>query len=589
MIRSGFKILLTVVTIAVSTHHITAQSGAEKLRQARVLMSDYQDASTFRDMNDGYYDPSWESIFRSLFRTNSIVFDVPFRVDEKRYRQSHFDPEHPGEARVISIFQENVSIDRYIETIRNAYDLFSISNFSYQFIETRFDTLKLGSEKMILFEFRKIFTNTSWSLSDSRSYLYEVRFFNGQPFINSVRAVEENIPKSDVVLRFVNQLSEVEIPDVSVQIRFVFDEPIYNTILVARTDSTGYIRPGRMANMATIRIDTLISFDGQRYSIPDFWRTDSIKISTQPSAGFKISLRPWRWNGFSWSVTTYGGMLQQSENRLRNFTSDSEFTNKSGLKYGAGLEVGKLFSISEIASFIAPKKQITNQGKLANRRNTFFGFSTGVLFYKFDYRITSDRFFQDPYPYLDRREEPLLVYVSGSAYEENVSGMGASIPVLFEFRKNMPGSANLLQSYSFQAGINLMIPFETKFEMNGIFNRHGYYEQFNQQFMLNDPFYNYYTNIERAYGNNIVNNEILPSWMFRFNTYFRIPRSGKDNLLNIGIMATVPFKSGNGSNPDAYFMATGNDLFNSLSQTKKEVFDYFIGLNIGYNFIRYRL
>jgi hypothetical protein len=336
-------------------------------------------------------------------------------------------------------------------------------------------------------------------------------------------------------------------------------------------------------------IDTLTSLDGQRYSIPDMWRTGGFKISTQPSAGFTIPLRPWRWNGFSWTVTAYGGTIWQSENQLRNFTSDSEFTNKNGLKYGAGLEVGKLFSLTDIASFFKTGVETTNQRKLANRRNTFFGFSSGVLFYQFNYRITSNAFFQHPYPWIDRREEPLLVHVSGSAYEENVSGLGASIPLLFEFRKNLTSSANLLQSYSFQAGINFMIPFETRFEMNGVFSRHGYYEQFNQQFMLNDPFYNYYTEIERSFGDNIVNNEILPALMLRFNTFLKIPGSGNDNLLNIGIMFTMPFNSGSGANPDNYLIATGNDLFNSLSQTKKEVFDYFVGVSLGYNFIRYRL
>jgi hypothetical protein len=585
-----FKILICSLVFLVFIQNVFGQtSSEEKLRKARILMSDYQDAALFRDMGNGTYDPSWEGIFRSLFKTNKLIFDIPFRVDDKRYHEGLFQLEPGADAQVISIYQEQVSLDRYIETIRNAYDLYSITDFSYLFAETKFDTLALGSQNKIIFEYRKTFANTIWSLRDAKSYLFEIQFFDGQPLITAVKMVDENIAKTDVILAFIDSNHGGLLADLICHIRLEFDESINNISLITRTNEAGLIKPGLISNRATIKIDSAFSIDGERFSVPDDWKINGYKVSSQPPGGFIVPLQPWKWNGFSWSARAFGGMMSQSENYLGNFSSNSDFTNNNGYMFGLGLEVSKLFSLAQISSVFSEKTQSTDRRRIKMKKNTFLGVGTGISYYQYQYRITSDGFTQNPYPFLDRREEPLMVRVSGSSYEETVSGIGVSIPVFLEFRKNMPKRNVYFRAFSVQAGVNLMIPFETKYELSGNFTRHGYYEQFNQQLMISDPFYNYYTSMDKTHAENLISNDIYPAWMFRLNGYINPSKGKTDNLLDIGILFMLPFNGPGSLDPELAWIATGNDDFNSLSNSSKEVFNYFIGLSIGYNFIRYRL
>jgi hypothetical protein len=127
-------------------------SGERKLMQARLLMSDYRDASLFRDMSTGKYDPSWEITFRNLFETNKIIFDVPFRADTAAAQTS---PNEAPQNQSIRLFMEEVTPDKYIEIIRNAYDLYNLINFSYQFFETGVDTSGLSTTGRIFIRIQK--------------------------------------------------------------------------------------------------------------------------------------------------------------------------------------------------------------------------------------------------------------------------------------------------------------------------------------------------------------------------------------------------------------------------------------------------
>lgn len=591
MMKDKIKILICSVIIIGFIQHLSGQniSNEEKLRKARILMSDYQDAALFRDMGNGSYDPSWEGIFKSLFKTNKIIFDIPVRVDDKRYHDGIFQLEPGADARVISLYQEQVSIDKYIETIRNVYDLFSITDFSYLFVETKFDTLALSSQNKIIFEFKKTFSNTTWSLRDSKNYIFEIQFFDGQPFITAVKLVDENIAKTDVILSFIDASRSSELAGLICHIRLEFDESINNTSLIATTDIEGMIKPGLLPNRAVIKIDSAYNTNGESFSIADEWRINGYKVSSQPSGGFLVPLKPLRWNGFSWSVKAYVGLISQSENQLGNFLSNSTFTNKDGSKSGIGLEVSRLISFAQISSVNYGNPEAADQSKIKRLQNTYLGLGAGIYFYQYQYQITSNGFAQKPYPYSDRREEPVLVFVNGSSFREQVAGSGIAIPVYFEFRKNIANKNAFVRGFSAQAGLNLMVPVETNYELSGTFTRHGYYEQFNQQLMTSDPFYNYYSSVEKTHTDEIINNDVMPEWMLRLNGYLNLSRGGNANLLDIGVMFTLPFSGSGTFNSDLSWIATGNDDFRSMSYSKTRVYNFFIGLSAGFNFIRYRL
>lgn len=592
---SGRKpILIIALAACIQLALAQKQPGDEKLMKARILMSDYQDAMYFRNMNNGSYDPSWESIFESLFRTNSIIFDVPFRVSVPGATDLSKELPKSDEPVIISNYLEQTSIRKYIEIIRTGYSWFNLTNFTYSFIETGFDTLGLGSGNRMQFAYRKTFQNTEWSVRDSRTYIYDIQFFDGQPFITNVRLVEEEMAKTNVVLTFVNsRLRQGEpgylLSELVGHLRFEFDESIYNSSLRAKTDSLGAISPGLIPNRASIKVDTAFGSSGDRYSIPSDWRTSGYKVSNQPGTGFVVPLMPWTWNGFSWSPRVFAGILLQGKNRLENLTPDSDFKNKPGYKFGAGVEVAKFFNMNQVASLMGNIFSTENYNTLKKRRDMYLGLGSGMYYYEFQYRITSEYFKQLPYWYTDRLETPVIVVVSGSAYDEIVSSSGISVPLFLEFRKNRSKLNQSFRAWSLQAGVNFIIPFETEFKIKGIFSRHGFYEEFNPQPITNDPFYNYYNESLKEIEDNIISAAFLPTWHFRLSGLFKFSGSGRDNLLDVSLLAEMPMRAKTMVDPGNFFIVAANDEFSSISNSKREIYKYFIGISIGYNFIKYRL
>lgn len=596
MIKIAINILIFTLLLALFNQLGFAQKtpNDEKLIKARILMSDYQDAMLFRNMNDGSYDPSWEGIFRSLFRTSRIVFDIPFRVSVSENDVNFSTDTYKSDDNITRNYLEQVSIDTYIETIRAAYGWYNMTDFTYSFAETGFDTLGLAYTHSMRLAYRKTFSNTEWSVRDSRNYIFEIRFFESQPFITSIRLAEEEMARTKVVLTFVNsRLRRGEpgffLSEMVGQINFEFDETIRNTSLRAKTDSLGVITPGLIPNRATIKIDTVFGLSGERYSIPSDWRTNGYKVSNQPATGFIVPLMPWTWNGFSWSPRAFAGIIMQGKNHLVNFSPDSEFTGKTGYKFGLGLEVAKYFDMNQILSLLGSRYQTDSYIALRKRREMYIGLGSGMYYYEYQYRIGSTHFMQKPYWYVDRLEEPVLILVSGSEYEEIVKSSGLSVPVFLEYRKNTKNLSSLFRAWSLQAGINFIIPFETEFKVSGNFSRHGYYAQYNPQPITNDPFYNYYTDTWKEAEDNIIGNAFLPAWHFRLNGLFNISGARIDNLLDAGILLTFPWKSAGLNDPVNFYVLASNDEFSSLSNSKKEIFRYFIGFSVGYNFIKYRL
>jgi hypothetical protein len=556
----------------------------DKLMKARLLLNDYRDASFFRDMSTGGYDPSWEGIFRNCFVDNAkIVMDVPFRKQQ---------PEPDAEKQTFFKYLEVLSIDDYIETVKSGYHAHKITDFSFSFSETGFDTTGLTKNGALQFEISKTFSNTGWSVSEMRNYIVEIKFVDEKPKITAIRLVDENIARSNVNLTFINSSLNRNDPgyfltEMVSHINIEFDESVSNRKLIVKTDQSGKIDLGMIPNRASIKIDTVIDNYGYRFSIPADWSLAGKKVNTQPAQGFLVSLQPWKWNGFSWSVRGFGGMISHSANQLSNFSPESNFENEPGFKYGFGLELVKLFSLRQVLNQFGNWFATDDPNKLAYRRNFFVGAGMGISYYQYQYKISGEGFNQNPYNYLDRLGTSVQVLVSGKNYQETTASNGVVLPIFAEFRKVYPNKKQYLQALSLQAGINLVIPFETDYDISGTFSRHGLYEQFNPQPITNDPFYNYYTNSPKTIDQNFEQNLISPSLMFKFSGYFDILGQRSDNLLDVGLLLSFPvdiLKS-----DDGFYLATGNDEFSSISNSKNKIYNYFIGLSVGYNFINYRL
>jgi hypothetical protein len=592
------KIFITGLLLLSFIPQMNGQKGMsdERLRQARLLLSDYRDAAHFSDMYNGGYDPASEDMFRNCFSIDRIVFDVPIRRIEMnlRNRQNLQQPDLTQDEQIISIYLQPVTIDEYIETLRSAFDLYQISDFTFNFTEVAWDTTGVSMHNKMLVEVRKSFGNTSWSVSDAINYIFEIRFIDQQPKIAAVRQVDKNIAMTNVSLTFVNSNLQQDDPgyqlsDAVSHIKIEFDERISNRRLIAGTDSVGKIDLGQIPNRALLKVDTVSGLRDQKFAVPADWRLTGIKVSSQPSAGFVVPLSPWKWNGFSWSVRSFAGLVRQSENRLVNFSSVSGFDNELGYKFGFGVEMAKHISLEQISTVFGKWLRTDDPEKMSSRRNTYLGLGAGFSYYQYQYRISAAGFNQNPYNYLDRLDAPVQVVVSGTGYSETISGNGLMLPLFVEFRKNIFTNFSRLKAFSFQTGMNFMIPFETDFDISGSFSRHGVYNQFNPKPITDDPFYNYYTDETKSLESKLTENAVSSSWMFRLSGYIDVSGSRSDNLLDIGLLLMLPFSNSAFTEPEGFYIASENDNFNSVSMSKGKIYDLFIGLSIGYNFINYRV
>ena len=587
--KNTIKILIAGLLFSVFLLPVNGQNSSndEKLIQARLLLYEYKDASFPGDLNSGSYDPSWEGIFGGCFDSGSrkIVFDVPFSTPKGL---------NGTESKIDGIFGELVTVDEYIKIIGNALNQYKITSFNYHFDVIGFDTTNLYLSNTMQFEVRKVFDNTTWSLANSRNYIIRMQFTGGKPKITAIRLSDEDITRTNVKLTFVNSNldqndKEYRLRGIVSKIRIASDQTFNIREVTAETDTSGMIDLGLIANRALLKIDTVIDFNGNKFFLQDDWHKVGKKVNNQPAQGFIVPLRQSKWNGFSWSVRGFGGIIGQSKNQLNNFSSGSDFDLKTGYKYGVGLEMVKHFTFSRLFKTFYDSATTTDARKLTSRRNMYLGVGMGLSYYQFRYKITTDAFAQNAYDYSDKWGTPVQILISGSAYEETTTSNGIVLPVFVEFRKVLPNKNQHLQAFSFQTGLNFIIPFETKYSISGRFSRYGLYEQFNPKPVTNDPFYNYYSQSPLTINDTYQKNHISSALMFRLNGYFDIFGKKSDNLLDVGLLVSFPFKSVSSSETDKFYFSTGNDNFDSMGNSKNKIYNYFVGLSFGYNFIKYRL
>lgn len=546
-----------------------------RLLQARMLLNDYRDASSFEDPNRGGFDPSLEIIFRNSFRAGKIIFDVPLRTSPSNGIAM---PSENGSAESITkIFGEYVTIGQYIDSIRKAYDWFGIREFNYGFFEKGYDTSMLSSQNKIVFEIEKRFANTYWSVQDSRSYLFEISFFDGTPKITSIRPKFENFAKNDVVVYLVDTLTKrkdhrEKLADIVTRFKIDFEENIDDRLITDKSDSAGRINLGMIAGRASLILDSVYSLSGIRYSTPSEWSSTGKKVSQQPVGGFRIQLNPYRWNGISWSMHVMGGSISQSNINMQNFEGGSSFAGQSGLKTGAG---------ADIAYFVNPSAWS------AGRNNWIFGAGTGIAVHYLHMRITADQFSQKPYAFPDRTGDTALILYSGKNFEETLSSFILSVPVFLETRKKFSGNFINLSAASLRAGINFMVPLQSSFTADGSFSRYGRYPEYGNQVITGDEFYNYYSGRPESYDDDVDYKTVMAEGTVMLSGFFDL--FSQDNALQAGLVFSFPITDSNPLNPQEYLISSGGGEPQSIMYSKTKIYRYFFGLRLGVSFIRYKV
>lgn len=540
-----------------------------KLLQARTLLSDYRDASMFERSAMGKLDPARESIFRDCFQTPHILFDIPFSEKIALNTSSN------SNSNIESEYLKFVSIDKYLLWVRAIYAQSDCHKIDYEFIETAVDISKLESDSTIVFEIEKRFTDTTWFRQESQRFLFTISFNeDGEPKITSVRLSDPGQVKNEVFLVLDRKGKNTEYGNILTRIKIDFEEDIYDRQLREEFDAAGIINLGFMSNRANIIIDTAYGENGERYTVPSDWKTEGRKVHTQPVGGFRVILNPYTWNGWAKQVWAEAGAVIQSSNNLSNFASDSEFTNRLGNSFGAGATFTK---------FLNPESR--NRGT----KNWIYGFGSGISFHYVKYKIESDNFHQNAYAWSDRSGDTCQILISGNSFEETIGSVVFKVPLYAEIGKKINGRFLGMESFSVQAGLNVMIPFMSRFKYYGTFSRHGLYPDYNNQVITDDPFYNYYTNEYTDDSDDLDLQNLIFEGMFRLNAHFQLNKNKSGQSLVVGLVFTTPFTKSNSAETNNYFINSGDDVYHSLALSKEKIYDYYFGISLGFNFIQYKV
>lgn len=557
------NLLILLFSAFLFTQGIFGQEKKENLnlQAARSLMNDYRDASAFESSKPGIIEPSWESIFKDCFETQNIIFDIPVNTsDTTSVGSMNLSKKNP----LIDEYLQFVSIERYLQLIRAIYTQYNIGKIEYQYLETGVDITKLSTDSVIVFEIEKRFLNTNWSKNLSQKYLFTINFKNREPHISSVRLSDPGQSKNEVILT--NSIPE----EIIAKIKIDFDENVYDRNLTVKFDKSGKLNLGFLSNRAKIYIDSAYGVNSEKYRVPADWKRDGKKVS---DGVFKVALEPYKWNGNAVSVFVEGGGIIQSANNIAQFSGDSGFDNNTGYSIGAGFTITK---------YLKPERWVQNKKK------TILGFGTGISMHYTRFHISSSNFNQNSYAFSDRADDTCLVHYSGSEFEETISTFMFKIPVFATMRAKFGKEFLGMNSISLQAGVNLILPFRSKYETSGTFSRIGEYPQYNGQIITNDNFYNYYTNRDKEYNDIVDYKSFMAEGLLKLNGFFPLRAKNPDNTLIVGLQFAFPFMRSSSSKTSNYLINSGNDIYNSLAFSKEKIYDYYVGVSVGFNFIKYK-
>ncbi len=550
---------------------IYAQSSS--MEKAGNLLNKYLEVSQFEENEQFQISDENSKEFLKLFHKNAmVIFDIPLANESgiKSRNKRYVGPER-GQSTVISAYGKELSPVKYLEILKRETE-------SAKFIKihasrtTKVDSSQIDTTGIVVFEIEKTFAEDTL-ITKGKRYLVEIEVTSNNAVITAIRENKEDVLKQNVVIQLFSDSRPVKREIIYCRVELSFDEKINNTIDTLESKN-GRIRLEQVANRATIRLLSAYNREELDYVVPAEWKDIGKKVSEKPEDGFEINLLLKLWDGITYSFDLIGGVVRQSENNTTNFSSDSKFTNQLGYKFGGEFQVSKYFN---------PNKW--------KKRGWLLGIGSGLSITYQSAAITSDNFVQNKYNYIDVSGDTCQVQFSGTAYKETFSRFDIAVPLFLDFKKRLSKTVSI----TFQPGINAIFPIYIKYNAKANFSRWGFYPDFNEQPITNDPIYNYYTDTDNVYKDE-SDYSIELEGQLRINFLLHVFNKHPDNALVIGLVGSIPITAPPIPDTDSgiiqeynnYWMNTENDDYHSLAESKKDPYKFFIGISIGINLIRYR-
>ena len=561
------SIFATAIFLLVSCS-IVAQIN-EKFKTAEDLLNKYLIASKFEENGQFQINENTRNSFTELFRKDArIIFDVPLSSDASiKSNTKKYGNQERYQSPVISIFGKEVSPEMYVATLEKEIK----GQIAIITLPTgRKDISGIDSSGLVVFEIEKSFQEQD-SLTNSVKYLLEIDVSGHKPLITGIRPNKENILKRNVLIQLFNDSRAVtKVNTFTCVITIEFPESINNTIDTVQSFD-GKIRLEQIANRATLKIIRAHDQEAIDYEIPLEWKGKGKKVSEQPEDGFEVNLLPRLWKGWSYIIDIRGGVFQQGQNNTANF-KEGNFINDPGYRFGGEFLVTKYFN---------PKKW--------KQSNWLFGIGIGATL-SYQWAITrSDSFIQKPYKYKDTSGDPCKIQFSSEGFKETTTRIDIAIPVYIDFRLRLSGRASM----TIQPGVNLILPIQISQTAEGNFSRWGYYE-FNDLPYTEDPVYNYFTNQAKTYADEGLY-AFQMEGQLRLNFLLNVFDKHPDNALVIGLTGSLPiinptytYSQGIVQEYQGYWISTENDDFHSLEYSKAQPYNFFIGLSVGINLVKFK-
>jgi hypothetical protein len=535
---------------------------------------------------NGISEKTLDSLDYVLEPSAKIVFDIPLLNTSKKNndfkRMSKDDRQLPD---IINVFGKSVSRNLYKEILKRESQKFPGFNLDSSIITLtgRKDSLGPNYDTMVI-EVEKIFNNTDWCVESRVKYLYYLKKTGYDMNIFKVIINDENTSETDIVLKLVDGSLQSRddtyyLQGIVTKLRVEFDLSINNYPKQDTTDLNGIVRLIKTANRnSRIFLDSVTALNGVQYEIPSNWKGSGKRLSDQPVDGFTIALRPYKWNGFAYSLSVSGGGFIPGSMDLSNFQSGTSFDRKMGYKLGLNLSFTYFF----------------NKMKWKTSSNKWLiGVGSGI---SVDYQSSSKSnsvFSQNTYNFIDIKGDTCQVLFKGKSFSEKDDLLSVTLPVFVEFKRKLGNKS----SFSIQTGINLSFPLSANYNASGSFSRWGYYDDLNSKPVTNDYIYNYFSDSTLNFSGNIEYNTFLSEGFVKLKGYFNIFKNNPDNSLEIGLVFSMPFPASNNytypgsrvQNYSGYWLETENNSYHSVAYSVEKIYKYYFGISIGINLINYKL
>jgi hypothetical protein len=564
-----------LATILLWGSFIAKPQSTQKLQIAEDLLQEYMEASAFQHNGQFQLNEQNTRSFKELFKQDAIlVFDVPI-LDEatSKSMQKRYQKIVREQSMTISLYGKEVTPMKYISILETEIPSETQINFHVK-PTGKWDKSRFKNENIIVYEIEKTFPTAQEIKADRQKYLVQIEISGNIALISGISANKGDVTKRNMVIQLYSNAQEIpREKQIECILEFNHPDPINDTSITI-SSKEGRILKDHVAITSNVKLVKAWDNEAVEYLVPEEWIQKGKKVAEQPDEGFEVNLLPSLWSGWSYTADVQGGMVSMSSVDDDNFTSGSSFSSDPGYRFGAEFLVTKYFN---------PKDWNRSKWLIG------VGFGMNISYQRFE--IYSDSFIQEGYNYIDRSGHNCMIEFQGQGFKEATLRYEIAIPVLIDFRKRLGRKTAM----TLQPGISLLYPYRIEHNAEGIFSRWGYYEGWNELPYTDAPYYNYFTDEPKNYEDE-ERRSIQLDGQLRVNLLLNIFKKNPENSLLIGLIGSVPIISpsayvygqGIAQEYSGYWISTENEEYRSPVYSKEQTYQFFFGLSIGINLVKYK-